>query len=110
MVTFKYLYVPGQGSPPKTLFKTVILQFRFPSHTLLTIVSDVVDRHSTVFIFVEEHTLLPSVRPKMASTILMFPAAQSSFISSPSQAVLLTTFEKKKPDLDLTKTQNSTLF
>lgn len=51
--TFKYLSVPGHGSPPKAVFETVILQSGFASHLLLTIASDCVDRHSVVFIFVE---------------------------------------------------------
>lgn len=50
-VTSKYLYVPGQGSPPKTLFETVILQLDSPSHLFLTTVSDDVDLQSVLFMF-----------------------------------------------------------
>lgn len=48
-VTSKYLYVPGQGSPPKTLFETVILQLDSPSHLFLTTVYDDVDLQSVLF-------------------------------------------------------------
>lgn len=62
-VTSKYLYVSGQGSPPKTLFETVILQLDSPSHLLLTTVSDDVDLQSVLFMFLWGQTFRPSVLP-----------------------------------------------
>lgn len=50
-VTSKYLYVPGQGSPPKTLFETVILQLDSPSHLFLTTSYYDVDLQSVLFMF-----------------------------------------------------------
>lgn len=86
-VTSRYLYVPGQGSPPRTPFETVILQLFCPSHLLLTTVSDEADWQSVDLIWGWGQTFPPSVLPKTASWMLILPSGQRNSNFPPSHTI-----------------------